>query len=459
MTLRRSIMTATLLALLSAATVCRAQGGGDWDKVFGNFVVVWSNGDVTAGKKFANWRVSREEMDTFLARKTGQEGMSVLDARFADQPMFSDTSRFARILRNTNQMPKLIGPFVELSGGDILPGALVEGPVKRRDKNGQNPAMFVTVVAGAQFTRGHMPGQVPVRADSVVRVSLTDNARRNLSPGLIVYRDGRELMATSVRWEIDGISILAADSVAKATWAELAEVHFPKPAAVDRVTTDPTRLFCRLVTTNGAILTYPLDTSLRLLQSSHRNKHDIRPLWAHRELRIPLALTASHSFFRADEIPLSRLPATTLNQQNITGYTWRWRRNQNVRGGQLAAGKMVTDVGIGMHSHCEVAFELPDGAISFAAWVGIDEAVGSGGCVRCKVYLDEVAGQPAWSSELLRGSDAPVGVTVGDLRDAKRLILVAECADEDHPPDADPFDLRDEVAWILPFITLDHTSQ
>ncbi len=74
---------------------------------------------------------------------------------------------------------------------------------------------------------------------------------------------------------------------------------------------------------------------------------------------------------------------------------------------------MVADVGIGMHSHCEVAFELPDGAISFAAWVGIDEAVGSGGCVRCKVYLDEVAGQPAWSSELLRGSDAPVGVTVG----------------------------------------------
>jgi len=122
MTLRRSIMTATLLMLLSAATVCRAQGDGDWDKVFGNFVVVWSDGDVTAGKEFANWRVSREEMDAFLARKTGKEGMSVLDARFADQPMFSDTSRFARILRNTNQMPKLIGPFVELSGGDILPG-------------------------------------------------------------------------------------------------------------------------------------------------------------------------------------------------------------------------------------------------------------------------------------------------------------------------------------------------
>jgi len=125
-----------------------------------------------------------------------------------------------------------------------------------------------------------------------------------------------------------------------------------------------------------------------------------------------------------------------------------------VRGSQLACGQVLADLGIGMHSHCEVAFELPADAISFSGWVGIDEAVGNGGCVRCKVFLDEVAGNPAWSSGYLCGRDDPVRVTLGNLRGARRLILVAEFADKDHPPDADPFDLRDEVAWLMPLVNV-----
>ncbi|HYW78278.1 MAG TPA: NPCBM/NEW2 domain-containing protein, partial [Thermoguttaceae bacterium] len=199
---------------------------------------------------------------------------------------------------------------------------------------------------------------------------------------------------------------------------------------------------------------YPLDTSMRLLYQSHFNKHAVRPPWAGRDLQIPLVLMASQSFFRADEVPLSRLAATTLIEENITGYTWHWRRNENVRGDQLAVGTMVADLGIGMHSHCQLAFDLPDGAMSFSTWVGIDEAVGSGGCVRCRVFLDEVAGEPAWSSGLLQGVDEPAAVNIPDLQGAKRLILVAEFADEDHPPDSDPFDLRDEVAWLFPTVVV-----
>ena len=70
------------------------------------------------------------------------------------------------------------------------------------------------------------------------------------------------------------------------------------------------------------------------------------------------------------------------------------------------------------------------------------------------MYLDEISDKPAWSSELLLGSDRPTAVSVPDLRGAKRLILVAEFADDDHPPGTDPMDIRDEVDWLFPFITV-----
>jgi len=456
MAMRRFVPIAILLIWLSAATACQAQG--DWDKVFGNFVVVWSDGDVTAGKDFTNWRMSREEADALNANHTLDKGKSILDAGFGGRPMFSDANRFARILHNTSVKPVRPGPLVEMRGGDILPGLLTEGPVERRGRDRGEPDMFVTVVASGQLAPEGGDGQVYIRADSVARVAFVDRSHREITPGLVVYRDGREVTAKSIKWEIDGIRLLLADSVAKTPWAELAEVHFPHPseaeAAEKPTVSNKLRLFCRLVTTGGAVATYPVDTSRRRLYASHHNIHYIRPSWSDHELHVPLVTMVSQSYFRADEVPLSSLPTTTLVEENITGFTWRWRRNQNVRGAQLAVGPMVAALGIGMHSHCEVAFDLPDGAVSFASWVGLDEAVGRGGCVRCKVYLDEVAGQPAWSSDLLRGSDAPVAVSVPNLRDAKRLILVAEYADEGHPADADPLDLRDEVDWLFPFVTV-----
>ncbi len=474
---RHAIISATFLAILSAASICRSQE--DQDTGPSNYLVVWNDGDVSEGGDSSSTRVFGN------------------DVRFEGRPMFSGERKFARILHNTGRKTAWIGPFVQMTNGDIFPGAVAQGPAEfrstelerqqwerqTRERYGREPTEheregwerwdrerrererkappLATIDATVDIRPNIYEPRARVRTDSIARITFIKNPRRILSPGLVVYRDGTEVLAKRIEWETDGVHLLLPSGVARASWEELAEVHFlsgqtagtTDPAARQQATQEP-RLLCRLVTSNGAILTYPLDTCR---MSVWRGCHAVKPAWAAESLDVYPKVMVSHSFFRENEIALSSLPARTLSEKNITGYLWKWKRNQNVRGEQLASGTMVTDLGIGMHSHCEVAFELPDNSLKFTAWVGIDEAVGDGGCVRCKVFRDEVSGEPAWSSGLLRGVDAPVPVTVEDLRGAKRLILVAEFADEDHPPDADPFDLRDEVAWLFPFVTVSET--
>jgi len=418
MTLRHSIIIATLLATLSAASICRSQE--DRNAAPENSLVVWSDGGVSEGWELTGWGTYKWAVrpDGRFSRERNEgverDGSSVSNARFEGQPMFSNGKKFARFLHNTNRKTAWIGPFVEMTGGDVFPGTLIQGPVEGdgRDRNGrgrEDSGLFATVEASAGV-RLRDKGQVLVRADSIARIAFIDDPRHDVSPGLIVYRDGREVLAERIEWEAGGVHLLLPDGVTRASWEELAEVHFPLetggttgPAARQQATHE-NRLMCRLVTSSGAILTYPLDTSIRWNNPDRVEQHVVHPAWASTGLPVHMSIMVSHSFFRENEIPLSSLPAKTLTEENITGYTWKWKRNQNVRGEQLTSGAMVADLGIGMHSHCEVAFELPENSLTFTAWVGIDEAVGDGGCVRCKVFRDEVSGEPAWSSGLSASS-------------------------------------------------------
>lgn len=463
---RNLLLLALLMLLVSRA---RPAFAGDWDKVQGNFVAVWSDGDVTAGREFDNWRVTREEWDDFLKtrKSTDEEGKSIEQARFCGRLMFADKNRFIRVLRNINQKPIWAGPFVEMKNGDILPGLLTEGPVEKRvgPSRGQHRDMrdFVTVTTSGQFRAHSSDGHVEVQADHLARIVFVKNSQREITPGLVIFRDGRQVRPQSMRLEPGGLRLLLPSGMAMASWQELAEIHLPQrkkeinnPETEEEAPSpDADTLHCRLITAEGAVLTYPVATSLRLLYVSHHNQHLVLPDWTNRAMSIPLAQIVSQSYYRKNEIPLSRLPTETLIEESITGHLWFWRRDENVRGGQLASGKIVADLGIGMHAHSAVAFHLPERARSFSAWVGIDEAVGSGGCVRCKIYLDEINGKPMWSSDLLRGDDQPVRAILPDIRGAKRLILVVEFADEDHPADADPLDLRDEVSWLMPYVTVE----
>jgi hypothetical protein len=156
----------------------------------------------------------------------------------------------------------------------------------------------------------------------------------------------------------------------------------------------------------------------------------------------------------ADEVPLSLL--TVAVGRSKTGvHHWPWRRNENVRGGDLQCRTLAADLGVGTHSHCEVEFDLPAGATDFSTFVGIDDVVGRGGCVTCRIHRDDVQAPPVWSSGFVMGGSEPLRVGPLNVAGAKRLVLVTDFGHDGRPAGADPLDIRDHLDWLLPLVRID----
>ncbi len=95
----------------------------------------------------------------------------------------------------------------------------------------------------------------------------------------------------------------------------------------------------------------------------------------------------------------------------------------------------VYEKGLGVHAYSSLTYKLGGQFERFVATVGIDDAAGEHGSVVFHVLLD---GKPAFESAVLRGTDAPVSVSV-DVSSAAMLTL--EC------DDANDLDLADHADW------------
>ena len=271
--------------------------------------------------------------------------------------------------------------------------------------------------------------EVAVRAASVSRVVLAERAKGPLEPGTITYLDGRRVKVKAMRWTTWGIRALTEEDIVIARWSDLAEVHPPRvdviDALIDDLTapcSDPESLFARLITEHGAVLTY----RHKMMQIDHKEAaygglhHTVQPGWALDAIRVAFDSISKRSFWRADEIPLSLLPAQTLSERSYTGFTWHWRRNTNVRGTDLFSGRFAAHLGIGTHSASQISFQLPPGAKQLSSWVGIDRAVGNGGCAAVELYRDKVKGKSIWKSDFLRGGNDPVRLNAINIEYTKR---------------------------------------
>jgi hypothetical protein len=88
--------------------------------------------------------------------------------------------------------------------------------------------------------------------------------------------------------------------------------------------------------------------------------------------------------------------------------------------------------------------------------VGLDARVGAGGCVVCKIIAEWDGGeQTLWSSGFVQGKDGPRDTGPLNIEGMKRAVLVTEFGHEGRPAGADPLDIRDEVVWLDPLVTLD----
>jgi hypothetical protein len=122
---------------------------------------------------------------------------------------------------------------------------------------------------------------------------------------------------------------------------------------------------------------------------------------------------------------------------------WPLGRDHNVLGGRLRAGGRLFAKGLGVHSEARIVYRLDGSRARFSSAVAIDDSARGGGSAVFRVLLAEGnAWRVAHTSEVIRGGDAPVPISV-PLGDAKGLALVVDYADRgDELDHADWLDAR-----------------
>jgi hypothetical protein len=110
--------------------------------------------------------------------------------------------------------------------------------------------------------------------------------------------------------------------------------------------------------------------------------------------------------------------------------TWPYHADRSVLGSQLRAGGHLYAKGLGMHSPARITFDLDQPYRAFQAELAIDDETSAHGSAVFRVFTDDGSGswQPRFTSETIRGGQAPVSASV-DLAGAKRISLLVDFSD------------------------------
>ncbi len=379
-------------------------------------------------------------------------------AVLAGRPLFG-TQNPVRMLQNLAPWATLKGPRVVMANGDVVPGKIVGFlPASPAD---DTSARLVISLDGSLITSD--PRGLAVRADRVVRVTSAADGTGADEPGSLVLTNGSRLTASAVRWGDQGLKALTASGLTAVSFDAIWDLSVPRVDLMPAVLDDslypplgPRVVIGRLETIQGAVLTYCREMTLVGASKASRSSNYllVQPSWSSGVILVPMESIWRQSFRAAREVPLSLLPATTLHE-TVGLHRWPWRRNENVEGDTLASGTITVDLGVGMHSGCEVAFDLPLQARQFTALAGLDRRIAPGACATCKIYLDQLADRPLFSSSLLYSGQEPIRVGPLLVSGGRRLALVTQWAGTNRPQDAYPLDIGGHVDWLMPFVTIE----
>ena len=395
--------------------------------------------------------------------------------------------------------------YVELIGGDRLPGRLVEfieteeeeeppaeslNPDPRarkkpaaRDRTKRVPEIVKTPEekkpAPPHLTVTiELPHYLPAEARSISRIRVLPRYVRRVvwgkgpaqatEPGTLLFRDGRRTTFQGLRWQRDSVRVLSDEGIRQAAFSELTEVHLPRGDAWQDYCRELTDLkleanarLVRVETSRGLIIT-TAESGLRPSGvGGDRPKwfHVAQPAWSLDPIWVRVLSIRARMYFAPTEIPLCRWPPVRFVSRPLLGQGWFWQMDRNVEGGLLASEKQLHGWGLGVHAPCELWFEIPKGVEGFRTRAGLDRLAGTGGCARACIYVNQPGGQQLFQSKHLVGSTEvvdPGKLSLGGPdRGQKYLVLVADAAERDRPSGTDPLDIRDTLDWIEPMFTID----
>lgn len=108
---------------------------------------------------------------------------------------------------------------------------------------------------------------------------------------------------------------------------------------------------------------------------------------------------------------------------------WPWQPDRNLLGGRLSASGNDYLRGVAMHSAGRLTFAVDGTYRRFEAEVAMDDAAGRRGSVVFRVFVARNRQwQAAWASDVVRGGDPPVPVSI-DIAGAEAITLVVDYAD------------------------------
>ena len=370
-----------------------------------------------------------------------------------------------RLLRDRQASVSLKGPYLVLANGDVLTGACTQ---LEPPSGQQGEPLWINVQLESLLPiSGTM---IPVRTDRVTRiVGSSDSSLRahEPPPGTVELTSGRRLVARSIRWKEYGLAMLTEGGIVEANYSEIAEAVFPGVDVTTAVVDDnllaggtSATSIARFQMMSGAVLTASrvsreMERSRRRGRTTNDVFYYVQPAWAAQPIAVPEPEIAWCGYRAADEAPLSLLKAELLSSRGIVGPAQKWSRNTSSASLLPASGSFEADLGLATHSHSELAFDLPSGASNLITAVGLDQAVGQGGCVRCKIVAENPEGKVLWDSGILLGAYGPKPTGQINVAGLSRVVLVTEFAHDDRPKGADPFDLRDQVVWLAPLVKMD----
>tara|TARA_Y100001968_G_scaffold66974_1_gene57776 strand:- start:1442 stop:3730 length:2289 start_codon:yes stop_codon:yes gene_type:complete len=388
-------------------------------------------------------------------------------ARLDETPLFAEAKQI-RFLERLNSVVDKATTFIEFHNHDVLPGQVIG--FEDADPVRGIPSHYLVHLNGNYRPFAEADGTVRVNAAHVRRIVFRSSRITDSDHplGTIVLRDESLLLAQNMRWSDTGLRALSENQSITANWVQLSAVFpnaDPQLSAVNAVLADhlapcndARSRIARYTTTDGGAFTFRETMLIPLRRENNLIFHTVQPAWALDGIRILFDSVAHISYREYNQMPLSSLPATVIEQRNFTGFQWPWKRNRNRLGDVLTAGEMVSDVGLCTHSYSKVAFDIPPKLVTrFMAYLGIDQSAEGGGCAQVKVLKQNPGGTESvvYQSGFLIGTYPYTVASAGSLLDAEKLIIETDFGHVGRPANADPFDIRDDVSWIMPYITLD----
>ncbi len=390
------------------------------------------------------------------------------EPRLEGLKLFFPVDRVLWVEDNSIPQPATPQAYVEFFGGDRLPGRVTEYRSGQESIYRKSPPSVVVIPDAAidwPETKRDQAG-LPVVARWLRRIVWQKREDGRYRPGTLFYRDGRQVGFRGLRWSKTSVRLLVEQETRDVAFDEIAELHLP---VVDPWEAWFQQMAAVLPDLAGFLMQVETGDGLRATVSSKRfvpafrgdagnpdhwyqavhPAWSVEPLWLrHRAIRM-------RRFFSPHEVPLSAVEPVRVVQRSQLAGSWNWQLDRNVHALPLRSGNLPFGWGLGVQAYSELAFDLPACARTFRTHYGLDWSAGTGGCVRAAIFAGNATGQLLHRSGHLMGSEKSYDSGALPVTGAKQLTLVVDPAQDDRPPGADPFEIRDSFDWLQPLIELD----